>query len=168
METHFSNRSLPESAEAFPPQVSSIAFLISRSGLLLAPSMPFPALIAAKSAPSMPADPDAQKCAALMALNLEAAPGGPAIITSARLVEVPASGLEPPFFHPSGYASGAGAQVASKIKEYCDVTGYVAPQNKFGLTEFDALTALENWVEKGQAPEKLSASRSANGIGERP
>src|SRR5260370_32098043 len=77
---------------------------------------------------------DAQKCAALTGLNLEDAAGGPALITSAHLVEVPASGLEPPFFHPSGYAaSGAAAQVASKIKQYCDVTGYVAPQNKFEL-----------------------------------
>jgi feruloyl esterase len=36
-----------------------------------------------------------------------------------------------------------------------------------GLTEFDALTALENWLEKGQAPEKLIAQRSSNGIVER-
>jgi feruloyl esterase len=36
-----------------------------------------------------------------------------------------------------------------------------------GLTEFDALTALENWVEKGLAPEKLIASRSTNGVVER-
>jgi hypothetical protein len=36
-----------------------------------------------------------------------------------------------------------------------------------GLTEFDALTALENWVEKGQPPEKLIACRSDNGIVER-
>jgi feruloyl esterase len=36
-----------------------------------------------------------------------------------------------------------------------------------GLTEFDALTALENWVEKGQAPEKLIACRSVNGTTER-
>ena len=36
-----------------------------------------------------------------------------------------------------------------------------------GLTEFDALTALENWVEKGQAPEKLIASRSNDGVVER-
>ena len=36
-----------------------------------------------------------------------------------------------------------------------------------GLTEFDALTALENWVEKGQAPENLIASRSASGVVER-
>ena len=75
---------------------------------------------------------DAQKCAALTELNLEDAPGGPALITSARLLEVPASGLEPPFFHPSGYASAA-AQSTIKIKQYCDVTGYVAPQNKFEL-----------------------------------
>ena len=33
-----------------------------------------------------------------------------------------------------------------------------------GLTEFDA---LENWVEKGQAPEKLIASRLSNGVVER-
>jgi feruloyl esterase len=36
-----------------------------------------------------------------------------------------------------------------------------------GLTEFDALTALENWVERGQAPEKLISKRSSNGIVER-
>jgi feruloyl esterase len=36
-----------------------------------------------------------------------------------------------------------------------------------GLAEFDALTALENWVESGQAPEKLIAQRSSNGIVER-
>jgi hypothetical protein len=30
-----------------------------------------------------------------------------------------------------------------------------------GLTEFDALTALENWVERGEAPVRLIASRSA-------
>jgi feruloyl esterase len=36
-----------------------------------------------------------------------------------------------------------------------------------GLTEFDALTALENWVEKGPPPEKLIACRSTTGIVER-
>jgi hypothetical protein len=36
-----------------------------------------------------------------------------------------------------------------------------------GLTEFDALTALENWVEKGEAPVRLIASRSPNGAVER-
>ena len=80
--------------------------------------------LASTSVPSI----DAQKCTALTGFNLEDAPGGPALITSARLVEVPAGGLEPPFFHPSGYASAA-----AKIKQYCDVAGYVAPQNKFEL-----------------------------------
>jgi len=32
-----------------------------------------------------------------------------------------------------------------------------------GFTEFDALTLLENWVEKGQAPDVMIASRLANG-----
>jgi Tannase and feruloyl esterase len=101
-------------------------------------------LAAAQNPPSAPPGPDAEKCRALTALNLEAAPGGPALITSARLVDVLASGLQPPFFHPSGYASGAGAQAASKIKQYCDVTGYVAPQNKFELK----LPLPDDWNQK--------------------
>jgi feruloyl esterase len=36
-----------------------------------------------------------------------------------------------------------------------------------GFTGFDSMTALENWVEKGQAPEKLIASRLSNGVVER-
>jgi feruloyl esterase len=89
---------------------------------------------AAPLAPTSVPGPDAQKCAALTALNLEDAPGGPAVITSAHTVDVSPSGLEPPFFHPSGYgASGAAAQIVSNMKQYCDVTGYVAPQNKFEL-----------------------------------
>jgi tannase/feruloyl esterase len=36
-----------------------------------------------------------------------------------------------------------------------------------GLTEFDSLTALENWVERGQPPDKLIAQRSSNGVVER-
>jgi Tannase and feruloyl esterase len=36
-----------------------------------------------------------------------------------------------------------------------------------GLTEFDALTLLENWVEKGQAPDVMIASRKVNGVTER-
>ena len=92
-----------------------------------------PALAAAQNATSTPPSADAQKCAALADLNLEDAPGGPALITSARLVNVPADGLQPPFFHPSGYGSGSGVQAVGRIQRYCDVTGYVAPQNKFEL-----------------------------------
>jgi hypothetical protein len=36
-----------------------------------------------------PAGVEAQKCAALIEMDLETAPGPPAVITSARLVEVP-------------------------------------------------------------------------------
>jgi feruloyl esterase len=36
-----------------------------------------------------------------------------------------------------------------------------------GFTEFDALTLLENWVEKGQPPDVMIASRLANGTVER-
>lgn len=134
MNTDFSKRSLAESEEAPGSHRDNLASRVSRMGLVTVLCLVMSTLAAAQNAPSAtPSGPDAQKCAALAELNLENAPGGPALITSARLVEVPASGLEPPFFHPSGYASGAAAQVASKIKQYCDVTGYVAPQNKFEL-----------------------------------
>jgi len=36
-----------------------------------------------------------------------------------------------------------------------------------GLTDFDALTLLENWVEKGQAPDVLISRRITNGVVER-
>jgi feruloyl esterase len=36
-----------------------------------------------------------------------------------------------------------------------------------GLTEFDSFSALEEWVEKGQAPDKLIAGRVHNGEIER-
>ena len=36
-----------------------------------------------------------------------------------------------------------------------------------GLTDFDPLTLLENWVEKGQRPDVMIAGRSANGVTER-
>jgi len=36
-----------------------------------------------------------------------------------------------------------------------------------GFSEFDSFTALENWVEKGIAPDKLIASRMSNGMVER-
>jgi feruloyl esterase len=36
-----------------------------------------------------------------------------------------------------------------------------------GFTEFDSFTALENWIEKGIAPDQLIASRMSNGTVER-
>jgi feruloyl esterase len=75
---------------------------------------------------------EAQKCVALLNLDLEGADGVPARITSAQLMDVPANGLERPFYSPSGYGKTAGP-IATRIHQYCDVTGYVAPQNKFEL-----------------------------------
>jgi feruloyl esterase len=36
-----------------------------------------------------------------------------------------------------------------------------------GLTEFDSFSALEDWVEKGRAPEQMIAGRMENGAVER-
>jgi hypothetical protein len=127
-------RSLPLVLNCAVARWLALVMLIDLSGSALA----------AQNAPGAPPSPDAQKCAALAALNLEAAPGGPAIITSAHLVEVPASGLQPPFFHPSGYGNDPAAQLVSQIKQYCDVTGYVAPQNKFELK----LPLAPDWNQK--------------------
>jgi hypothetical protein len=72
-----------------------------------------------------------ENCTALMSLNLESLSGGPAIITSAQVMEVPAGGgLE--HVGQSGYG-GATDNRPRPIHRYCDVTGYVAPQNKFEL-----------------------------------
>ena len=126
------------------PEQNKFTSPMRRIGFVIALCLTESALAAAQNPPGVPPRPDAQKCAALTELNLEAAPGGPAVITSAHLVEVSAGGLEPPFFHPSGYASSAAAKVASEIQRYCDVTGYVAPQNKFELK----LPLLDGWNQK--------------------
>ena len=73
---------------------------------------------------------DEQNCSALTGFNLQSVAGGPAIIMSAQLVDVPTSGLER--FSQSGYA-GPIVRGPSPIRRYCDVTGYAAPQNKFEL-----------------------------------
>jgi feruloyl esterase len=75
---------------------------------------------------------EAQDCAALMELDLERAPEGPAFITSAQLVEVPSVGLERPVYAPSGYGDTNGP-IASRVHRYCAVIGYAAPQNRFEL-----------------------------------
>ena len=86
--------------------------------------------VAAPDTASMTNTQDEQNCSALTGFNLQALAGGPAIIMSAQLVDVPASGLER--FNQSGYA-GPVARRPSPIRRYCDVTGYAAPQNKFEL-----------------------------------
>src|SRR5215469_13343163 len=91
-----------------------------------------PGLSAQPAGGGTPPDAETQKCETLMQLNLEDVPGGPALITSARLVGVPTSELDqwPPT--TSGYGR-TGAPIATTIRRYCDVTGYASPQNKFEL-----------------------------------
>ena len=65
---------------------------------------------------------DAQRCAALASADFEGLPDAPTRVVSARIVDVPAGDSQSP-----------GALAASPIKQYCQVQGYVAPQNKFEL-----------------------------------
>jgi hypothetical protein len=77
---------------------------MSRIGLVIALCLTQSALAAPQNVPgAAPLGVDAQKCTALTELSLKTAPGGPAVVTSAQFMEVPASGLETPFFDPSGY-----------------------------------------------------------------
>lgn len=143
MNTHFGSHRLATSEEmschlknAFSSGASRIAVIACC--LLLSN------LAAAQNAHSeTQAGPEAQSCEALAEFNLENAPGGPAVVISARLVEVPASGLERWILAPSGYGSSADDRAPS-IHAYCDVTGYVAPQNKFELK----LPLPRDWNQK--------------------
>jgi tannase/feruloyl esterase len=78
---------------------------------------------AQSSQPAAPsAGDDAQRCAALAAVDFGGLPDAPTRIISARIVDV-----------PTGDPQSPGALAASPIKQYCQVQGYVAPQNKFEL-----------------------------------
>jgi len=85
---------------------------------------------------------DAQACVALQQLRLQDAPGGPALVTSAGLVEVP-GGVSRADLTRSGYSDGV-RWVHSSIRQYCDVKGYAAPQNKFELK----LPLAKDWNQK--------------------
>ncbi|HLG99035.1 MAG TPA: tannase/feruloyl esterase family alpha/beta hydrolase [Bryobacteraceae bacterium] len=89
----------------------------------------WPAITFAQSSSS--SGSDAQRCAALLRLDLKRAPGGPAVIASARLVDAP-DGVRRSSAYPSGFSDGQ-SWMASRILQYCDVNGYVAPQNRFEL-----------------------------------
>jgi hypothetical protein len=78
---------------------------------------------AGQGAPATQTSPDAQRCGALLVSEFEGLPDAPTRITGARLVEVP----------PGDPGTPAGILAASPIKQYCQVLGYVAPQNKFEL-----------------------------------
>ncbi len=80
-------------------------------------------------------------CAGLTGIDFTSLPEAPTKILSARMVGVPADGLPvgPPFFQVINYPMGD-----SKVAAYCDVIGYVSPQNKFELK----LPVKEDWNEK--------------------
>lgn len=65
----------------------------------------------------------AARCSALAGLTLLDLPDAPTSIVSARLVDIPATGL----------AGRGGAPIPTAITQYCQVNGYVAPQNKFEM-----------------------------------
>lgn len=133
MKAQFDSHPAARLEEMFGPPRDSFTFRISRAVFIIACWLVLPALTAGQNPPVEPTvGTEAQSCAALAELNLENVPGGPAIVTSARLVDVPATGLERWLQAPSGYGSG-GAGSALHIHQYCDVTGYIAPQNKFEL-----------------------------------
>jgi hypothetical protein len=85
-----------------------------------------------------PSGPDAAACAALSQLDLQGRAEAPARVFTARIVDVPAP--------PEGATreSAAAMLAASPIARYCEVTGYVAPQNKFELR----LPLPKDWNQK--------------------
>jgi hypothetical protein len=133
MKTCFSKRLPRAPAQTGNSQPGRSASRVGGKGLVIALCLIVPALAAAQNAVSgLAVGAEPQKCASLANLNLEDAPGAPAIINSARLVDVPANGLEQWIIVPSGYGN-TDAKIAGRVHQYCDVTGYVAPQNKFEL-----------------------------------
>src|SRR5579864_7937050 len=123
MKTYFLEWFVPSRVISRQEQ-NKFSWQMVRIGFGMALCLTHSALAAPQTPRPAPPDPASQNCTSLTALNLEAAPGGPAIITSARLVEVPATGLERWILTPSGFGSSA-ANGAGRIHQYCDVTGYV-------------------------------------------
>jgi tannase/feruloyl esterase len=85
------------------------------------------ALMFVGAASAQSSDPAAAACASLSQVDFEGIRDAPTRITSARLTEVASGEFENPFWMSSTPAG------SSRIKQYCRVTGYVAPQNKFEL-----------------------------------
>jgi feruloyl esterase len=56
---------------------------------------------------------------------------------------------------------------AQKFVRLFMVPGMLHCANGPGPNSFDMLTALENWTEKGQAPERVVASHSTRGVVDR-
>ena len=86
-----------------------------------------PQIATGQDVPGVPATPEAQQCAALTALELSGLEAAPTKIVSATLVSVPAAGLDVMTRIMSSKL------IKSQVTQYCDVAGYVAPQNRFEL-----------------------------------
>ena len=80
----------------------------------------------------------AERCQGLAAADFGLIPEAPTRVTSARLVDVPPADPKLPPTSPPALLS------ASPVKQYCQVLGYVAPQNKFELR----LPLPEQWNGK--------------------
>ena len=77
---------------------------------------------------------DVLSCTALANLALQDLPDAPAKILSARIMDVPDSGL----------GGGRGGSISTQLKQYCQVIGYVGPQNKFEMR----LPLPSDWNQK--------------------
>ena len=106
-----------------PHLMQSTGFVALLLGLLISYGVPGQSSSPTGNTPSQSAGTDAQRCAALTSADFEGLADAPTRITGARLVDVPAADPQSP----------AAILSASPIKQYCQVLGYVAPQNKFEL-----------------------------------
>jgi feruloyl esterase len=80
-----------------------------------------------QTAATSPAKSEAARCEALFVTDFGGIPDAPTRVVSARLVDVPAADPKVPPTAPAALLA------ASPVKQYCQVLGYVAPQNKFEL-----------------------------------
>ena len=88
-------------------------------------------------------DVHVEQCAALGKLDLATVDGVPAVVSAARLVEAPNERLPWPTYPTlSGFADRTTS--FRPVHRYCDVLGYVAPQNKFELK----LPLADDWNHK--------------------
>ena len=113
MNAHLGSHWLAALDEMFRSLRDGFASGIGRIGFVIACCLIVPTLVAAQNAPDkLRVGADAQSCEALMEFNLEIAPAGPAVVTSARLIEVPPTVW-------SGGSSFPAAMVAVQLTATC-------------------------------------------------
>jgi feruloyl esterase len=131
-------------------------FFIGACSLLLASAVAGLSGQAQPAQTSVPAaSADARRCSDLARADFETIPEAPTRITSARLVDVsPVTAQAPP-------GSPVALLAASTIKQYCQVLGYVAPQNKFELR----LPIAAQWNGKFHLTACAGLCGAVNGVG---